>query len=330
MIKLFKNTIPVDIDLPFFAKKEFLESKSNNFGWFVSKDFILPFTIFDKFIFKRLVFTTEVININNSSINEEKKFLNEIIIYIKKNKICDFIHKPQPSAVFRTYPDNCDAFRWASYKIDIEANFDNMLKKLYKSQRNHVRNAIKENVEIIKIEDFDEIYTSCNETLARQNIPLLICQDEFKKQYDTLHPKNMLMFKAVYKNETQGTLVIFFDKESAYAEYSGSILKPRRGSLKLLHLKAMEYLAINYHIKDYDFIGAISDIKEDCKEAGIQRFKKEFGASLKEGYQFKYIINPFKYFIFDFSLKLSFKLRGIDYIDPIDRYKRLSKSNLEI
>ena len=39
----------------------------------------------------------------------------------------------------------------------------------------------------------------------------------------------------------------------------------------------MHHLAENYNIKNYDFIGAIPDIKEGSKEAGIQKFKKEFG-----------------------------------------------------
>ena len=330
MIKLFKDKLHIDIDLPFFAQKKYLASKSENYGWFVSDNFILPFIIYKKNIFKRLVFSTGVIERKISSTEKEKEFLNEIVKYIKKHKICDFIHKPQPSAIFRTYPDNCNAFRWGTYKIDVEANFENMLKKLNSGQRNYVRSAIRDDVKIIKTDNFDKIYTFCNETLSRQKIPLLISCEEFQKQYDTFYPQNMLMFKALHKNELQGSLVVFFDKELAYAEYAGSSLKPKHGSLKLLHLTAMEYLAKEHGIVNYDFIGAIPDIKDDCKEAGIQKFKKEFGAELKEGYQFTLVINPIKYFLFDLCLKCAFRMKGIKYIDPVERYKKLSKSNLKI
>ena len=330
MIELFRNEVKIAIDLPFFAKKIYLASKSDNYGWFISDNFILPFIIYKKGIFKRLIFTTETIQRKNSTIDEEKVFLNETLQYIKTNKICDFIHKPQPSAIFKTYPDNSDAFKWGTFKIDIEKNFDNMLKKVSKSQRNYVRRAIKDDVKIIKTDNFDKIYSFCNETLSRQKIPLLISREEFQKQYDTFHPKNMLMFKALYKNELQGSLVVFFDKKLAFAEYAGSSLKPKHGSLKLLHLTAMQYLAEEYGIDNYDFIGAIPDIKENCKEAGIQKFKKEFGAELKEGYQFTVVINPIKYFLFDLCLKLSFMMKGIKYIDPVKRYKNLSKSKLKI
>lgn len=330
MLKLLQNELPLDIDLPFFANKKYLASKSENYGWFISDYFILSFIIYKKNIFKRLVFTTEVIERKTSTINEEKEFLNEVVKYIKAHKLCDFIHKPQPSAIFRTYPDNCDAFRWGTYKIDIESNFENMLKKLNSSQRNYVRSAIKDDVKIINTDNFDKIYSFCNETLSRQKIPLLISREEFQKQYDTFYPENMLMFKAVHQNELQGSLVVFFDRKFAFAEYAGSSLKPRHGSLKLLHLTAMQHLAKEYGIVNYDFIGAIPDIKENCKEAGIQKFKKEFGAELKEGYQFTVIINPIKYFLFDLCLKCSFKIKGIKYIDPVERYKNLSESNLKV
>ena len=330
MIKLFQDELPINVNLPFFAQKKYLSSKSKNYGWFISDDFILPFIIYKKNIFKRLVFTTGVIERKTSNIKEEKKFLNEVVKYVKIHKICDFIHKPQPSAIFRTYPDNCDAFRWGTYKINIEENFDNMLKKLNSSQRNYVRAAINDDVKIINTDNFDKIYTFCNETLSRQKIPLLISREEFQNQYDTFYPQNMLMFKALYQKELQGSLVVFFDKNLAFAEYAGSSLKPRHGSLKLLHLTAMQYLAKEYGIKNYDFIGAIPDIKEGCKEAGIQKFKKEFGAELVEGYQFTAIINPIKYFCFDLCLKISFMMKGIKYVDPTQRYKNLSKSNLKI
>lgn len=329
MIELIKKNHPNDNNLSFFAKEKYLKSKSKEYGWFVSDKFTLPFTIFKEFIFKRLVFSTEVISNKNSSIKEEKEFLNEVIIFIKKNKICDFIHKPQPSAVFRTYPDNCDSFRWGSYQINIKTNLNDMIKSVYKSQRNYINRAIKDGVFVKKTNNIKKIHKFCNETLKRQNIQLLIDLKELKNQQN-LFKEDMLLFEVQYKNEVQGALVIFKDKHTAYAEYAGSIKKPKHGSIKLLHLTAMEYLAKEYNIKTYDFIGAIPDIIPGSKEAGIQRFKKEFGSTLIEGYQFSLIINPFKYFLFDICLYISFWKRGIKYEDPIIKFKKLSESKLKI
>jgi len=332
MIKLIKTENDIKAPLPFFAKEIYLQSKSDYYGWFENEHFVLPFTLFKKFIFKRIVFTTEIIYKSEEEINiqKEKDFLNKVVAFIKKNKIADDIFKPQPSAVFNSYPDNCEAFKWGSFVIDIEPSLENMIKKVSKSQRNYIRRAIKDGVKVEKTSNYEEIHKLANETLARQNIQLLINKNEFKEQFNSFHPQNMLMFKVIYENEIQGTLIVFIDEENAFAEYAGSIVKPKHGSLKLLHLTAMEYLAKNYNLKTYDFIGAIPDIIEGSKEAGIQKFKKEFGARIKEGYQFRVIINPLKYYLFDKALKLYFKLKKVQYEDPVEKYRKLSKSYLKV
>jgi hypothetical protein len=330
MIKLIISDNEINTELPFFATEKYLKSMSSSYGWFASRNFILPFLLHKTMIFKRLVFTTNLIKINDCSIEEEKIFFNNLIVFIKKNNICDFIHKPHPSVIFNTYPDNIDVYKWGSYILNIDNNLERMISNLSKSQRNYVRRSIKDKVKIVSSSDINKIYPCINNTLKRQKIPLLIDKEELKNQFKLFHPNNMIMFKAIYKNEIQGTLVIFIDNKNAYAEYAGSILKPKNGSLKLLHLTAIKYLADNFNLETYDFIGAIPDIKEGSKEAGIQKFKKEFNATLKEGYQFSLIINPFKFFLFDLCLKLSFFMKGIKYTDPVKRYKRLSKSNLKV
>ena len=330
MIALIKNENEIDSILPFFAQEKYLETKSSIYGWFVSEEFILPFVLFTTYIFKRIVFTTEPINKNNSSIEEEIAFLDHMQNYIKKNNICDFIHKPQPSAIFRTYPKNANAFKWGTFQLPINNDFDDMLTRVSSSQRKYVRHAIRDNITITKTDDFEEVYALCNETLSRQKIQLLINKEEFAHQYKNLHPQNMIMFKATFENEVQGVLVIFFDDKTAFAEYAGSIPRPKNGCLKLLHLYAMQYLAQNHNLTNFDFVGAVPDIKEDSKEAGIQKFKREFGAEIKEGYQFTVIFKPVKYFLFNLTLKMRLRIKGVTYVDPVERDRRLSKSRLKV
>ena len=57
-----------------------------------------------------MVFTNEVISKKDTSSEDEQLFLEQLIEYIKNNKICDYIYKPNPKAVFRTYPKNSDSF----------------------------------------------------------------------------------------------------------------------------------------------------------------------------------------------------------------------------
>lgn len=331
MIELVKSLNDIVIDLPFFAQESYLKSKSDNYGWFCSESFILPFLIYSKYTIKRMVFTNEVIQLKPTSIDEEQKFLNELISYIKKYKICDFIYKPSPSAVFRTYPNNSDCFRWGSYIITPQSNIETMITNITSSsQRTHVRKAIKIGVKIELTEDFEQVYNLCNETLTRQNIQLGIDKEEFFEQFRNLHPEKMLMFKATYNDNIEAVTVIFKDKNNAYSEYTGRIEHPQHGLVRLLNLEVLKYLKDNFDIKSFDFIGAVPDIIEGTKEGNIQKFKQEFGSQLKEGYQFRMIINPFKYYLFSFLLKLKLKLKKIKYIDPVERNRALSKTNLNI
>ncbi len=84
-----------------------------------------------------------------------------------------------------------------------------------------------------------------------------------------------------------------------------------------------------------DKIEAVTVIFKDennaySKECRIQEFKKEFGATLKQGYQFRVIINPIKYYLFITLLKLKLKLKKINYVDPVERDRKLSETNLKV
>ncbi len=330
MIKIIQHQKDIkNITLPFFAKEDYLKCKSDFYGWIADKKFILSFTIFKKFIFTRLVFTTQTIYRTIATREEEKIFLNQAIALIKKEKLCDVIFKPQPSAIFQTYPSDCDAFRWGSYAINITSNREEMITKMKPSQRTYTRKAIKlgAKVEEASIEEF---FSLANETLKRQKIELLLSKNEIELEYKRLYPKYLKLFKVSFEGIIQGVLFVFFDHKSAFAKYAGSIPHPLKGSLKLLHLEAMLYLAKKHNIQTYDFIGAIPDVRENTKEAGIQRFKKEFGAYQREGYQFSKIIIPWKYHLFTIMLKTMFKLKGIKYLDPVEKYKNLSRTGLKI
>ena len=110
MINIIKKQSDINIELPFFCTEKYLLSKSDNYGWFCSDNFILQFIIYKNFLFKRMVFTNEVISKKDTSSEDEQLFLEQLIEYIKNNKICDYIYKPNPNAVFRTYPKNSDSF----------------------------------------------------------------------------------------------------------------------------------------------------------------------------------------------------------------------------
>jgi hypothetical protein len=202
-LKLIKNNI--NLELPIFATENYLKSKSDEYGWFVTGDFILPFTIDKKLIFKRLIFTMETIYLNkNLTTIEEKEFLNEIVVYCKDNNICEFIFKAQSNAVFKSYPDNSDHVEWGTYEIDLRCSSDEIFSNYTSKTRNMVRKAIKTDVTVSATENVEIVYENIKNTFLRQNSLLYPSLDYIKKLQKNLDSnieffvaEQMILFKVV-------------------------------------------------------------------------------------------------------------------------------------
>jgi hypothetical protein len=322
LVEIIKSEEGINIDLPIYAQEKYLVCNGESYGWFVSSNFILPFVIYRiKRVFTHMIFTTEVIERDSSSIDEEKKFLNEVVKIVKKEKMCDVIYKPQPSAVFRTYPDGSDFFEWGSYALDIEPTMEEMLKKISSRRRSCIRKMIREGVKVEEVEDLDEIFDLLYNTIKRQGISLLPDRDHLLNIKKHLYPNNMRMYKATLNGQLQGVSLIYFANGVAFYELGGTSTPPYKCSMSLLILEVMLDLYHNHNVKTYDFVGAYINLKKGSKEDGIQEFKKRFGSYLRKGYQFTVVINPLYYKLYNIAVKVYFKSKGISYIDPIDKAK---------
>ena len=64
MVRVYNDSSKFYNYLPIFGTKNFLSTKSKEYGWFKDDNFIMPFYIDRRFIFSKLVFTTETLVIN--------------------------------------------------------------------------------------------------------------------------------------------------------------------------------------------------------------------------------------------------------------------------
>jgi len=283
--------------IPILATEDYLKYKSNNYGWFKSDDFILPFYLTKKFIFKRMFFTTEVIYINsNAGIDEEKKFLKEVVSLSEKMGI-DIIDVPPSNAVFNTYPDGSKFIEFGTYVLDLNKSEEELFAGLHQKHRNVVKKAMKDGVIIKQGAVFlGECYKLIKDTYKRQGKGF-IDFDEFKSMHDSLGD-NVNFYVAVKDDVLQGCAILLWNtNNSSYYLYGGSIGKPYTGAVNYLHWQAildMKKRGVRY----YDFFGARIDPPKDSKYEGIQRFKSRFGGDLKCGYLWKYPVKPFKYYLF--------------------------------
>ena len=311
-------------DLPVFATENYLKSKSNDYGWFVTDGFLLPFTIDKKLIFKRLIFTTDTIYLNKELTTiEEKEFLNDVVAYCKEHKICDFIFKAQSNAVFNTYPDDSEHVEWGTFELDLHGTTDDLFKQYTSKTRNMVRKAIKTDVEVSTTQDIEKVYENIKDTFLRQDSLLFPSLEYLEKLNKNLN-NNIEFFIAEQGNVLQGTAIIIYDEQRAYYFYGGSIPRPSAGSINLLHYKIMEFFQ-EKNLDYYDFVGARTCTEAKSKFESLQKFKKSFGSTLRKGYAFRVIINDSKHKLFNFTVKSYFLLKRSTYVDPIDSIRKCNE-----
>ena len=312
-IEIVQNDDAFKEYLPIFATKQFLSTKSQEYGWFASKETVLPFYIDRRGGFSKLVFTNETIFLG-ARINEIT-FLNGVVDKAKSLHI-DMIAQPLANAVFSNVPLDTKHIKWGSYVVDLLQSEEALLQNMHAKHRNVIRKAIKDGIEIQETEDIGLVFENLKETMQRQNkaFPSLNELEKLKKFSK--------FFIALKDGKIQGSAVLPYNIQGAFYLYGGSIVRPYSGSLNYMHYFAMLQLK-KEGVKAYDFMGARIDVEPGSKLEGIQRFKSRFGGELKRGYLWKYYYHPTKVSLMYFIQRIRFNLKGKDYLgDAIDQESR--------
>jgi len=297
--------------LPIVASKEFLSSKSDKFGWFINDNFILPYIIEQKFIFKRLIFTYSIIKINDKNISQ-KEFLNEVV-KLSKTLDIDFVYQPYAFAIFKEVPNNCTFIPFGTYQVDLTKSEDELFKNLHSKHRNVIRKALKNKL-IISTNNKDESYNLIKDTLIRQQQPYM-SKDAINNLENKLN--NNICFYTIKNNDSlEGSAIIIYNKHEAYYLLAGSSIKTSAGAMNLLIWQIMLDMK-NLDVKTFDFVGARINPEIGSKFEGIQRFKSRFGSTLKMGYLWKIPTKPFKYKLFRFVTWSYYKLKNKSYMGDI-------------
>lgn len=297
--------------LPIVATKEFLSSKSSEFGWFVSSNFILPYIIEKKFIFKRMICTYSVIKKDVSTLSQQE-FLNEVV-KLSKTLDIDFIYQPYAFAIFEEIPDNCTFTPFGTYQIDLTRTEDELFKNLHSKHRNVIRKAQKNELTIFHgVQYKEECFTLIKDTLVRQSQPFMSL-DAINNIYKYLGD-NISFYIIKNQDKIEGSAMIIYNNHEAYYLLAGSDIKTSAGAMNLLVWQIMLDMK-EKGVKSFDFVGARLNPKG--KFEGIQRFKSRFGTTLKEGYLWKIPIKPFKYKMFRFVTWLYYKLKNKAYLGDI-------------
>ena len=268
-------------------------------------------------------FRVETIPIGDGlNIQEEKSFLNDAMEYYRSIG-ADIIIPATNNSIFRTYPEGADAAPYGSYIIDLRQPEDVLWKNIDRITRQNINMAQKKGVNIQNgIEYLEGAYMLIRDTFKRSKIPFMNFES-FKHFVQGLGEYGQIMI-AHCQGIAQSYVVFAFSDYCAYAVYAGNIIGQIKGANKLLYWEAIRQFK-RLGSQRYDFMGARIDPEKGSKQEALSLFKKRFGATLKQGYIWKYPIHLMKYRLYCIAARLR---TGGDIVDA-ERHKLRSSSIID-
>ena len=193
--------------------------------------------------------------------------------------------------------------------IDLSVTADDIFNKMNTTYRKQIRKAEKLGVTTHSgSETFTDFYNLYADTHSRQGLQHLTASD-IKKLMEKM-PLNILVGISKKDNTPEHSNLSVYDNTQAYSFWGGSAASPVvPGSNKILMWESIKTLK-DLGVKKYILGGYRNPDINDDKHNGIQEFKLRFGAEVEKGYHFIKIINPVKYYLFSFALKIKSMLTG--------------------
>jgi lipid II:glycine glycyltransferase (peptidoglycan interpeptide bridge formation enzyme) len=327
---LFLHRIPV------FATQNYAdylkEFKGHDTTWLVKLEnnkvtYLLPFAIIKKLIFSKGYFLTGVLSFDSGyTPDKEREFIEDIVLYIRTNKLCDWIQQGPNWAMFNLAPLDSKAVRFGTYRINLkDKNEDELFKAIKKIDRQDINKAIRSEVKVKKgIDILENSLTIINDTAKKGDLQSLTLNEAKKLLF---HFNDHLKIYISYKDDIPQSSTIFLgDKYCVYALYSGSKTGPFRGSNSYLFWEAIKDAKKN-NCNFFDFVGARINPIPGSKQERIQRFKEHFGGEFVQGYLWKINFSVIKYRIYSSLIRLWFFLKRKKYDgDIIDQEIKIMKT----
>lgn len=312
MVEILNTEEGLAGSLPIVGTAAYLNSKSQRYGWFRRGNLVLPFIVERRALFDRLVFTHQTISLAGAcSENEEQEFLDQVVI-AARNLGVDFIYQPLATAVFSGVPKGAVSARFGTYEVDLDLPVEQLWAQVHGKHRNVIKKAQEAGVEISEGPHNLQICHGLIDATMKRNQKLSVSLGELERFRESL-AEHVSFYVAKKDHEAQGAAVIIWNAgHTAYYLYGGTNDSPFGGSMNLLHWKAMTDMKAR-GVKRYDFVGARLSPPPGSKLEGIQRFKVRFGATMRQGYLWKYPLKPWRYLAYCWFARAYALMHGATY-----------------
>lgn len=242
-------------------------------------------------------------------VSEERSFLNSVVEYFRSTS-ASMIIPAANTALFRICPDGSLAAPYGTVVNDLAQPEAGLWKSISEAYRKDIRRATNSGVHVDEgIEHLETAYAVFSDTMKRSHerakalaeIKTLVCS----------LGDHARVFVAIYEGAVQASLIMAFSDHTAYTLYGGTVERPTRGAMHLLHWEAMRKFR-ELGVKRFNFSGVRMHPDKGSKQEGILTFKTRFGGQLIEGYMWKYPLRRLPTLVYTAGMRM---LRGGDVVD---------------
>lgn len=265
-------------------------------GYFLDGRMVLPFVVRKRACFKWI--QLDSVPYGCKSIEEEKKFLDDVIRYVKENMPVCYIASTN-TAIFNTYPTESYYCKFGTYEVDLTLSEETLFMNLHSKHRNVIRKA--QTLGLIV-----EHGSQCAERAVRIMMETFERQDkvcsisfELIERMKSLGEYSDYWIVKTPEGEVQGSAIFYWSPgQTCYYMHGGSAEHTSAGAMNLLMWEAMKEMKAR-DVKIFDFVGARLSTEPGSKLEGIQRFKSRFGATMRVGYIYRVVTKKVPFFIYN-------------------------------
>lgn len=286
-------------DLPVFAHPEFLRAVADDYGWLGGLDehgdlrCILPYTVVRRGPLAMMRFRVETLPQGGElTLAQERAFLHGVIEHCRSIG-ADMVIPATTNTVFRTYPEGADAAPYGSYTVDLTHGEDELWGRIERITRQNIKTARNSGVTVTDGRHaLPTVHALVTHTFKRSGLPFMSWR-AFERYVHGLGEHGKVLLASV-DGRIESCAVFAHSRCCAYAVYAGNTDQPLQGANKLLYWEAMRQFKA-MEVRRFDFVGARIRPDQASKHDGINALKRRLGATLKQGYIWKYPVSPLKY-----------------------------------
>jgi hypothetical protein len=303
--KKYLSAISDDFPYPFIKSyHDFLLTQGDNVVVFISDDStMMPVRFYKKYFFKfGQILYPPIQKGKRIDVESERKFLNEFIFYIAKNKSCDRIIQSHLLSAFSAYPNKSTFCKFGFSFIDLTKPKDELFDNIQKRLQRTIKAEQQKNHEIVfgnhLLKDFYSLY---QETMKSEHAYCL--SFEYFNELVSKMNNQVLIAVLFVQKIPAATLFVIHTIHSGQLLYGGVNKQIElKHENKLLHWEVLIKLK-TMNVKRC-ILGGVRNFAQGSKFEKIQTFKERFGVENEDGFLWKYNVNKLYACSYDLLIQL--------------------------